>query len=159
MREPTKEKHEIDLTKPVDPEGATDCFGREWKPSDASCKVCADLDICGIKYQAEVKKRVKEFDKTLPLDLTAFEKINFTKMVKMIRKYSDDPLTYEELADLVAQQARTKDMETVKAYLRRQFPSHNIIVSENKLYINDVQTITDKAREYPVTEQDTFGGN
>ncbi len=146
MREPRKAKKKIDLTVPVSLDDSDDCFGKEWIPSNSSCAMCADVDICGIKHQEQVlQKKVTEVDKTLPLDMTAFERVNFKKIAGVIKKHqSREPVLYDELVEMVGDLAQTKDKDTIKAYFRRQFPKYDVVIDNSKLYISDGKTVTDK---------------
>jgi len=141
MRKPKEEKQEVDLLKPVNlPDGeAGDCFGTDlYNPQDKDCSICADIELCGIKFQGVVQKKKTEFEeKHGPLlDETDFASVNMDKIAALARKYEDegDPMSFQELVELVSELACTKDEVAVIEYLKRTLPVTNIITKEGKVY-------------------------
>ena len=140
MKKPRNEKQEVDLLKPVTlsdvPE--EDCFGKEYNPQDRDCSICADIEICGIKFQSLVQKKKKAFEeKHGPLmDETDFKSVNMEKLEKLAKKYEDEgePMTHEELVQAVSGLANTKDEVAVIEFLKRTLPLSNLILKEGNVY-------------------------
>lgn len=141
MKKPRTDKKEIDLLKPVVIQEADseDCFGKEYNPQDRDCSICADIEICGIKFQGVIQRKKKEFEeKHGPLlDEADFKSINFAQIENLVKKYETEgePLTYEELFEVVSQQGRIKDEIAVIEYLKRTIPVSNLILKEGKVYV------------------------
>ncbi len=136
-------KSDVDRIKPLNIEElskATDCFGSMWDPTHRSCSVCADVDICGVVYQeTQVLPKKAKFDKEKPLDTASFDKVNWDKLTKLVSKYQEDgdPLSYEELLQLITDMSNFKDDYTVKVFIEKG-------LHDNDLVCNDDGSITKK---------------
>lgn len=55
----------VDITKPVDlPESVEgDCFGKLYNPKEDACSVCADSDLCCLKFGELVDDAARELEK------------------------------------------------------------------------------------------------
>jgi uncharacterized Fe-S cluster-containing radical SAM superfamily enzyme len=141
MRKPKETKQKVDLLKPVTilDGSAGDCFGTEfYNPQDKDCSICADIEICGIKFQGIIQKKKTDFEqKHGPLlDQTDFDSVNMAKIEELAIKYEEEgePLLFQELVDAVSDLARTKDDIAVIEYLKRTIPTTNLILKEGKVY-------------------------
>lgn len=141
MRKPKIEKQEVDLLKPVtipdgDPE---DCFGTAlYNPQDKDCSICADIELCGIKFQSVLQKKVTKFEEDHGplLDQVDFSSVNMSKIEALAAKYEQEgePMTFKELTDAVAQLANTKDEVSVIEHLKRTLPTSNLLIREGQVY-------------------------
>lgn len=143
MKKPRDIKTEVDLTKPVSNLKVTegDCFGQEWNPQSKDCSICADNEICGIKYQEIIKTKKTSYEKkqSYPLDMTDFKNVNMDKIVNIIAKYQDDePLEYEEVEELIMKAAKTKDKIAVREFIKRNTPTYNITIKDKKFYVENL---------------------
>ncbi len=141
MRKPKAEKTPVDLLKPVTiPDGeAEDCFGTDlYNPQDKDCSICADIELCGIKFQSIVQKKKTVFEEEHGplLDQTDFDSVNMTKIAEVAKRYEEEgePMLFQELIDAVAELACTKDEVAVVEYLKRTLPLTNLIIKEGKVY-------------------------
>ena len=122
----------IDRMKPVNIEELSQiegCFGKMWDPQHRSCAVCADVDICGAVFQANVViPKKQKFEESLPLDMTDFKNIDWDKLTKLVTKYELDgsPLTYDELFDLIQEKAKIKDDYMTKIYIEKSLESNSL---------------------------------
>lgn len=112
----------IDLTKPVDlsqimPVDENDCFGRQWKPDHKFCAVCADNEMCGIKYNALQTKQVKKLEKEKDgyLDNMHFDSIDHDDLKTWLKM---KPRTTTEFIDKVARFSKCPDRTTVEYWCR-----------------------------------------
>lgn len=144
MKNPRETKKEVDLTTLLDPaelitDNEEDCFGRAWNPQDKDCAICADVEICGIVKQAEIKSRVKKVEKEKGpmLDQAAFEKVPIEKIVGNMRQWAEDndPSSYEELEQSIMAVARTKDKVAVREYIKRTLPKYNLTITKEKTIV------------------------
>lgn len=141
MRKPKENKKEVDLLKPVIiPEGnLEDCFGREYNPQEPDCSICADIEICGIKFQSIIQKKKQEFEETHGplLDQADFKSVNMAQIEVLVKKYEaeGEPMTHEELREAIAEQARIKDEVAVIEFIKRTIPVSNLILKEGKVYV------------------------
>jgi hypothetical protein len=141
MRKPREVKQEVNLLKPVTiPDGGVgDCFGTDfYNPQDKDCSICADIEICGIKFQGIIQKKKTDFEqKHGPLlDQTDFQSVDIAKIEELAIKYEDEgePMLFQELVDAVSELACTKDDIAVIEYLKRTIPTTNLILKEGKVY-------------------------
>lgn len=146
MKSPRNSKTKVDLTVPATIADQDDCFGVEWDPTEHDCSICADIDICGIKFQASLQKRKAAYEaKSKPLDMMNFSSVDMEKIVKVVRKYQDsDPVTVEELVDLVETTADGATRDECAQFLQLNMPVHNIVLDNGKAFINDGTHTTDR---------------
>jgi len=142
MKTPKTEKTEVDLLKPIQlPDTVEgDCFGtEEYDPQHKDCSICADIELCGIKFQGLIQKKKNVFEKENGplLDQTDFEGVDFGKVESLALRYQDDgsPMTFEELVELVSQLASTKDDIAVVEYLKRTIPNTRLILKEGQVHV------------------------
>lgn len=141
MRKPREEKQNADLLKPViiiDGDDG-DCFGTElYNPQDKDCSICADVELCGIKFQGIVHRKKEDFEQRHGplLDQTDFEAVNMAKIEELAIKYEQEglPMLFQELVDAVSELANTKDEIAVIEYLKRIVPTTSLIIKEGKVY-------------------------
>lgn len=141
MRKSKTQKQEIDLLKPVNlPEGdPEDCFGTNlYNPQDKDCSICADIELCGIKFQKITQKKVTDFEeKHGPLlDETDFSSVDIVKIEKLAMKYENEgyPMLFQELVELIMELVKTKDEVAAVEYLKRTLPVSNLLLKEGKVY-------------------------
>ena len=146
MKNPRKEKTEVDLTKPVSNLQVQDddCFGKEWNPHNRDCSICADNELCGIKYQEVLKKKKQSYEKQhTPLDMANFDLVNMEKIVSIIKKYQEDePLYFDELEELVGKAAKSKHKIAIREFIKLNIPKYNIIVKDNQVYVEEPKDTT-----------------
>jgi hypothetical protein len=141
---PKDKKQSVDLTVPLNPSQFTsdECFGNAWEPSDKDCSICADIEICGILYQDKIKKKeatIKAKQKSHFIDVGDFAKVPEVKVIKICKRYFDDgePLTLEELMELVIEYAEISDHTAVLNYIKRLLAGNNFKIDNNKNIIPD----------------------
>jgi hypothetical protein len=140
MKQARTTQTKVDLTIPVDPgnflpNDETDCFGTDdYSPQDHLCATCADIEVCGIKFQEATKKKVKavEAEHGPMMDQCDIDGVNFKTIERLALKYQDEgePMTFEELQEVVALQAKTKDSEAVLELIKRNLPLTRIVLQE-----------------------------
>ncbi len=115
---------DIDLRKPVDlkaikPKDDEDCFSREWMPDHKFCVVCADNEMCGIRYNALQNKKVKklEQEKGGYLDNMHFDSIDLESVEDWLAK---KPRTTQQFIDKITEVSNCSD-ETTAAYWCKSF--------------------------------------
>jgi len=126
------DRTEVDLLQPVNVGELKqlikddDCFGKEWNPQHKDCSICADVEVCGIIYQdTKVIPAKDKFDKKeLPLDMASFNAVKWKDIKKLIQQYEKDkePLTMDELVEIVSTQSGMKDPQTVMLYVEQKLP-------------------------------------
>lgn len=117
-----------------------DCFGKAWDPQHRYCSVCADVDICGVVFQERVVLPKKDkFDLTQPLDLANFEKVDWARIGKVVKKYQDEgePMTYEELMDYIGDYTGMKDEFMIKLFMEKELPNNGLKCNESGNIITD----------------------
>jgi hypothetical protein len=141
MRKPKTQKQEVDLLKPVNiPDGdPDDCFGTSlYNPQDKDCSICADIELCGIKFQGLIQKKVQKFEEENGplLDQVDFGSVKMNKIEEFAKQYEaeGEPMTFQELVDAISQLANTKDEVAVVEYLKRTLPTSNLLIKEGKVY-------------------------
>jgi len=138
-------KSEIDLLKPVNVSQIKiddkDCFGNMWDPQDKDCSICADAEVCGIIYQEHhIKPKTEKFEKQeTPLDLMNFNKVEWEKIIKLVKRYEGEgsPLLFDELVDIVCDYASTKDRVTAEIYITKILPEHNLVEKNGAIQISN----------------------
>lgn len=145
MRKPRTKPTEVDLTVPVDPEkllreDENDCFGTDqYAPQDKDCSLCADIEICGIKFQelVKTKKKIVEAEKGPMMDQTDLDGVDMGKVEKLARRYQDEgePMTFAELQDAIKLQAKTKDTNAVIELIRRELPLTKMMLKDGVVYV------------------------
>jgi hypothetical protein len=136
MKKPKEKKTEVDLLKPVDPKAleAIDCFGTEFESRSSECSQCADSELCMIKWSESVKDKKLTFEvMNGPLmDATDFPNVDMAKIERLAFKYQleNAPMTFQELQDVIATQANTKDNEAVIQYIKRNLALTKIYLKE-----------------------------
>jgi len=144
MRKPKTEKTEMDLLKPVNVSDieANDCFGSDlYNPPDKDCSICADIELCGIKFQSLVhaNKEKLEGKKGPFLDEAAFSLVDFNKIESLVAQYEKDgePMLFDELLYAVAYMAKIQDDEAVVQFIKRKLPTNNLLLKEGKVYVKN----------------------
>jgi hypothetical protein len=106
-REPIQDRHNVDLTKPVDKsklsnQTSVQCFGKEWDMTSKECPLCAMNDICGVLYQDVIGKATEEMEKKHGgfLDVANFDLINKDELTEWIRANSGEIKTKDLLAEV-----------------------------------------------------------
>lgn len=145
MRKAHEKQTKVDLTVPIIPSSIipdekTDCFGTElYNPQDKDCSICSDIEICGIKFQELVKAKKKKFEDVQgpTLDMSNFEGVNMPQIMKLALKYQQEgnPMTIEELQDIVQLQARTKDQEAVLQFISRELPLTSMYIKNEHICV------------------------
>jgi len=138
MKKSHTKETEVNLLKPVSkdilPEEQTDCFGKEFEPRSSECSVCADDAICQILWSETVKSKVKNFEAEHgpTLDMTDFQGVDMARIEKLAKKYQEEgePMTFEELQKIIQEQARTKDVEAIIQFIKRELPLTKIYLKE-----------------------------
>ena len=137
MKKSIEKKTEVDLLVPVTApvsDTASDCFGLEFDSHASECSQCADSELCMIKWSEDVKgkKLTFEIEHGSLLDSVDFKAVDMIRVERLAKKYQDEgsPLTFDELLKLIAQQANTKDEESVIQFLKRELPLTKIILAE-----------------------------
>jgi len=132
-------KTEVDLLVPVIPESivpteATDCFGIEFESRASECSICADAELCQIKWAEDVKGKKLTFEVMNGplLDCSDLQGVNMAKIERLALKYQSEgePMTFQELQDVIASQANTKDNEAVIQFIKRELPLTKIYLKE-----------------------------
>ena len=144
MKQPHNKKTKVDLLVPVTPESVmpeevTDCFGQEFQARNSDCSLCADGDLCQIVYTEKVKDKKKDFEvEHGPLmDETDFKGIDMTRIEKLAKLYQEkeEPMTFEELQDIIKEEAYTKDSEAVIQFIKRELPLTKMYLKEGKCLV------------------------
>jgi uncharacterized Fe-S cluster-containing radical SAM superfamily enzyme len=139
MRKEHKTETKVDLLVPVAPntivcQEQTDCFGIEWDARSSECSICADETLCSIVWGEKVKdkKLTFEIEHGPLMDVVDFQSVDMTKVERLAKKYQDEgqPMTFQELQDVIAQQANTKDNEAVIQFIKRELPLTKIFLKE-----------------------------
>lgn len=138
MKKSHTKETKVDLLVPVPdgiiPEETTDCFSNEWDARASECNLCADEVLCGILFaeKVKVKKSAFEAEHGPLLDQTDLQGVDMVRIEKLARKYQDEgvPLTFQELQDVIAVQAQTKDNEAVIQFIKRELPLTKIYLQE-----------------------------
>jgi hypothetical protein len=139
MRKAIEKKTEVDLLVPVTlesitPEEVSDCFGLEFAARNSDCSLCADADLCQIVYTEKVKgkKLTLEIENGPMMDAVDFKGVNMKRIEALARKYqeSDQPMTFEELQEVIRGEANTKDDEAVIQFIKRELPLTMMYLSE-----------------------------
>jgi len=136
-RKKRAKKTEVSRLKPLnidDLSQSDDCFGKAWDPQHRLCSICADVDICGVVFQEKVViPKKKKFDVSLPLDLLDFEKVDWAKIGKLVKKYQDEgePMTHKELMSYIKGMANIKDDFMVKLFIEKSLKPNKLKCSEN----------------------------
>jgi len=142
MRVPRKKASQVDLLKPVEViTDQTDCFGtEEYNPRSGDCALCADIELCGLKYQEVVERKVKSVTEAKGpfVDSINTAAIDWRKIKDNIVKYQDsDPITIEELVETITKAAGIKDANMALQYARAQMMNLNIVEDDGKLSSED----------------------
>ena len=139
MRSPRNKPTPVNLLKPVnDIPSGSDCFGTyEYNPRSGDCSLCADIELCGLKYQETVKEKLAPVDAKGPfLDQVDTYSVNWGKIKQKIVDYQeDDPLTVDEVVEAVMVSAKIKDSGVALNYVKAQFIVQNITEEDGKVYI------------------------
>jgi hypothetical protein len=127
---------DADLLKPLDTSNimteAEDCFGKEWDPTAKACGTCADNEICGIKFSAAVREKVKEMDKINQyLDLSDWTLVDDEDLNLWLGMRTR---TSEQLLDKVLTSAKSTDEVAGIEYLKRFLKKNNWKVEGGKVY-------------------------
>jgi uncharacterized protein YqfB (UPF0267 family) len=139
MRKEHKTETKVDLMVPVTPESivpveSSDCFGQEWQPRAQECSICSDETLCGIVFSEKVKDKKLTFEtQNGPLlDSVDWKSVDMVRIEKLVKKYQDEgePMTFQELQDVIAGQANTKDEEAVIQFIKRELPLTKIFLKE-----------------------------
>jgi hypothetical protein len=136
MKKSREKKTEVDLLKPIDPKTleAIDCFGLEFDSHSSECSSCADSELCLIKWSEDVKGKKIAFEiQNGPLmDQVDFASVDMARIERLAKKYQDEgqPMTFQELQDVIAGQANTKDNEAVIEFIKRELPLTLIYLKE-----------------------------
>ena len=146
MRKIKTTKQEINLLEPVilsDIISPDDCFGLEYDPRSNDCSICADLELCGIKYQTVVQKKKKEFeDQNGPmLDEVDFKAVDWKKIEIKALEYEElgEPMKFEELMEAIMIIAKIKDSTAAAEYIKRSLPNTNLILENGKVLCQKVK--------------------
>jgi hypothetical protein len=143
MKKSIEKKTEVDLLKPVDPKAleAIDCFGTEFESRSSECSQCADSELCLILYAENIKSKKLAFETEHgPLmDSTDFQGVDMAKIERLAKKYQDEgePMSFQELQDVIASQANTKDNEAVIQFIKRELPLTKIFLKEGVCYVRN----------------------
>jgi hypothetical protein len=139
MKKSHEKKTEVDLMVPVVPESiipneTTDCFGKEWESRASECCICSDETLCSIVFNEQVmsKKLTFEIQNGSLLDASDFQNVDMAKIERLAKKYQDEnePMSFQELQDVIASQANTKDNEAVIQFIKRELPLTKIYLKE-----------------------------
>jgi hypothetical protein len=142
MRQSRKDKQEVDLLKPVgnlpDPEPG-DCFGSDlYDPRDKDCSLCADLLLCGIRREATLRTKKKQFEEEHGpmLDEVDFKSVNWETIHKKALEYEDtgEPMTFQELIDAILIIAKIKDEVAVAEFIKREMPERLFNIKDGFVY-------------------------
>lgn len=145
MRKPRNTSTKVDLTVPLHIDHATeadDCIGAEYDPQNKDCSICADIELCGIRFQMLVqsKKNIFEVNHGPLLDETDFKSVDYSKIERLVKKYKDagdDPISMDELCDLVGEMARTKDRVAIVNNIKRALPNTKLIIKDGYVYYGE----------------------
>jgi hypothetical protein len=144
MKKSHTKKTEVDLLVPIVPESVTpvettDCFGIEFESRSSECVQCADNELCMIVWAEKVKDKEKIIEKDHGpfLNKCDFPAVDMTKIERLAKRYQDEgsPMTLQELQDVIAQQANTKDTEAVIQFIKRELPLSLMYLKEGVVYV------------------------
>jgi hypothetical protein len=139
MKKEHKIETKVDLLVPVVPGDivpteSADCFGVEFDPHSQECSICADETLCHIVWAESVKDKKLTFQVMNGplLDATDFPAVDMARIERLVKKYQDEgePMTFQELQDVIAGQANTKDSEAVIQFIKRELPLTKILLKE-----------------------------
>lgn len=114
------------MTKPLDHNkyeaiiADGDCFGLAWSPKEKECSMCADHEVCGIMFEQHVKRQKSEWRKqqaARPMDEQNFANISYEKVLEVVKKNSGT-MTGADLVRIIAKNANTDDIESVKWWVK-----------------------------------------
>ena len=144
MKKQHNKKTEVDLLVPVIPANIipieqTDCFGVEFESRSSECSVCSDSELCMIVWAEKVKSKEKALEKEHGpfLNQVDLPGLDMTKIEKLAKKYQGEnqPMTFQELQDLIKIQVNTKDDETVIQLIKRSLPLSLMYLKEGNVYV------------------------
>ena len=139
MKKSHKKKTEINLLIPavidnIIPIEQTDCFAKEWEARDNDCQICADETLCSIVYTEKVKDKKLTFEimNGPLLDSTDFKGVDMARIERLAKKYEEEgePMTFEELQQIIQGEANTKDTEAIIQFIKRELPLTKIYLKE-----------------------------
>ena len=137
MKVSHKKETKVDLLVPVtqiNPVEDTDCFGKEFSAHAQECSICSDETLCNIVWSEKVKdkKLTFEIENGPTLDVMDLKGVDMAKIEKLAKKYESEgePMTFQELQDVIATQANTKDEEAVIQFIKRELPLTKIYLKE-----------------------------
>jgi len=144
MKKSHEKKTEVNLLVPIVPETIvpieqTDCFGIEYESHASECSICADNELCLIKWSEDVKSKKLTFEimNGSLMDSVDFKSVDMTRVEMLAKRYQDEgyPMTFQELQDLIANQANTQDNEAVIQFIKRELPLTKIYLKEGVCYV------------------------
>lgn len=138
MKKSHNKETEVNLLKPVSkdilPTEQTDCFGVEFEGRASECSICADSELCMIIFSEKVKDKKLTFEIANGplLDQSDLQGVDMVRIEKLARKYESEgePMTFQELQDLIKSQGNTKDDEAVIQFIKRELPLTKIYLQE-----------------------------
>ena len=146
MKKSHTKETKVDLLVPIVPssiipEEVTDCFGQEWDARASECNLCADEVLCGILFaeKVKVKKSAFEAEHGPLLDQTDLVGVDMGKIERLAKKYESEgqPMTFQELQDIIKIQAKTKDDEAVIQFIKRELPLTKIYLQEGVCHVRN----------------------
>jgi uncharacterized Fe-S cluster-containing radical SAM superfamily enzyme len=144
MRQSIKTKTKVDLLVPVVPGNLhpvepSDCFGNEYLPTCGDCSVCADMELCSIIFADNVKRKklTFEIEHGPMLDTADFANVDMSRIERLATKYEDEgePMTYEEMQQIIQGEANIKDVESIIQYIKRELVNTKMSVKGGYIYV------------------------
>ena len=144
MKKSHKEETKVDLLVPIIPSSIipveqTDCFGIEFESRSSECSICSDSELCMIIWTEKVKSKEKVLQQEHGpfLNQVDLPGLDMAKIEKLALKYQGEgqPMTFQELQDLVKIQVNTKDDETVIQLIKRNLPLSLMYLKEGNVYV------------------------
>jgi hypothetical protein len=127
------------LPKDIVPEEVTDCWGTEYLPTCGECSICADFELCGIVFADNVKgkKLTFEIEHGPLLDTADFSNVDMSRIERLATKYEDEgePMTYEEMQQIIQGEANIKDSESIIQYIKRELVNTKMNIREGYIYV------------------------
>lgn len=138
---------DINMDLPIDiavlPVSDDDCFGREWDVKSPICLKCAGNDICFLKYQEVIDKKVKAIEdtqKTIFLDKTDFKAVEDieAKLVSFL-SINDGKYNIYDLLTTVMSAVSTSDEVAASEWIKKFIVRNGFIVRNEVVYIKNNQ--------------------
>jgi hypothetical protein len=115
MRKPI-ELIEQDMTKPIQVEVDSECFGKEWNPTHSECAMCGMSDLCCIIFRkTTLTKKVQKIEREQQgfMDVEDFD-INKDRLFELV---TEEPTEYAEVFEMVSMKTGCKAAKTIHKWI------------------------------------------